>query len=350
MQPDRDLSFDAFRGIVIIAVVAIHAGTVGLLENHSSSDMRDIYILVAYLQSLFFAVPALIFMAGYWSSKKPVSSIRDYKSFLARKLPRILIPYLFWSLVIFGWEAVKTRDLNLYCTSIKLITGNACFPYYFVIVIVQLYLITPVLQYLNRRPYGLALVLTLNIIALSALYFSRVYHIIDRLPAYLPFYSWVIFYAFGLWIGNNGGRIPLSQTRRFLILPALLMALLLSMLEEIVLLSQYDNLNFAISPLKYSSFLYSGCIVLGFLAVREHIKYWPKILVAVGRCSYGIYLIHIFILKRVIEIIQKIGLIWSFPPLGQLVIVLATLSVCFILISIARKLLPEVFCRRVLGF
>jgi surface polysaccharide O-acyltransferase-like enzyme len=350
MRTGKDLSFEAFRGVAIIAVVAIHAGAFSFLEGQLPSDVWKVYTLVAYFQLLFFAVPAFIFMAGYWSSKKPVSSIKDYKAFLVRKLPRILIPYLFWSLVIFGWQAVRTRDLNLYGTMWGLLIGGACFPYYFIIVIAQLYLITPILQYINRRSYGLTLVFALNTVALLFLYLSRVYHVIGHLPAYLPFYSWVIFYELGLWVGNSSDRMFVPPNKRGLVLLALLIALLLSVAEGIVLLSQYNNLNSALTPIKYSSFLYSGCVVLSFLTVRVFIKNWPRILVAVGNYSYGIYLIHIFILRRVVEIVSRIDMVWSFSPLCQLVIILATVAACFVLISITRKLLPEVFCRKVLGF
>jgi peptidoglycan/LPS O-acetylase OafA/YrhL len=88
MQKTRDLSFDSFRGLAIIAVVAIHATYLG----------GSPYSLgfLPYRQLLNAAVPALFFMSGYWSSKKPIKSLADYKTFLKRRLSRIFVPYLFW--------------------------------------------------------------------------------------------------------------------------------------------------------------------------------------------------------------------------------------------------------------
>ena len=352
MQTDRtgrDLSFDAFRGVAIIAVIAIHAASAGFLGGQALSDGMGTYFLVAYFQPLFFAVPAFIFMAGYWSSKKPVNSIKDYKAFLARKLPRILIPYLFWSLAIFGWKAVKTHNPDVYSMIQALLTGRACFTYYFIVLIAQLYVLTPVLQYLNRSVYGPISILLLNAAALLALYFLQIYYGLGGFSFYGLFCVWIIFYEIGLVAGLWHGKFAL-QKRRFFILFVLLASLLLSVMEGIFWLSRYDNLRLALEPIKYSSFLYSVCVILGFLVVRESIKHWPGILVAVGNYSYGIYLIHIFILSRVIVGVQKISIIWSFPPLCQLVIILSTLLICFILINFTRRLLPEAFCRRVLGF
>lgn len=350
MQKDRDLSFDAFRGIAIITVVAIHAGAGDFSWLYSSIGKWNYRFLFTYLQLLFFAVPTLIFMSGYWSSKRPIKSLGDYKTFLTRKLPRILIPYLFWSFVSFGYGVVKTHDINARQIIIRLLTGGACFPYYFIIVIAQLYVITPFLQYINRRSYGPASVLILNIISLLALYLSRVYNVILHLPAYLPFYSWIVYYEIGLLMGNRGNKIFVPKNMRLFILPAILISLLISELEGFILLTEYDNPMFAISPIKYSSMLYSVCIILGFLFVKDRVKYWPKFLVAIGNYSFGIYLIHIFVLNKVIEIVQKSNIIFSLQPLCQLIIVLATVSICFVLISITRKLLPKSFCRRVLGF
>ncbi|MCJ7655830.1 MAG: acyltransferase, partial [Dehalococcoidia bacterium] len=102
MQKDRDLSFDAFRGLAIIAVVAIHSWI------YPTTGVWNLFFIVTYRQLLNFAVPAFIFISGYWISKKPIKSLEDYKTFLIRRLPRVLIPYFFWSLILLGYEAIKT--------------------------------------------------------------------------------------------------------------------------------------------------------------------------------------------------------------------------------------------------
>ena len=350
MQKDRDLSFDAFRGAAIIAVVAIHTSATGFSWRYSATGEWNFFFLVAYRQLLSFAVPAFLFISGYWSSKKPIKSLGDYKTFLIRRLSRILIPYFFWSFILLGYEAIKTHDVNVYRIIFKLLTGGACPGYFFIIVVAQLYTITPLLKYINRKRYGLILVLILNIISLLALYLSRVYNIIGHLPAALPFYSWVIFYEIGLLIGSCNDKTFAPQNMRFFILPVLLVSLLASELEGTILLLKYDNLNFAVSAVKYSSFFYSVCIILGFLLVRERIRYWPKSLVSIGNHSFGIYLIHVPVLNQVVDLVQKSSTIYSFQPLYQFIVVLITISICFVLIRITQKLLPKSLCYRILGF
>ena len=279
----------------------------------------------------------------------------DYKTFLTRRLSRILVPYIFWSLVFLGYTAVKTHDTNVRAIILKLLTGGAYPAYFFIIVLTQLYIITPLLQYINRRRYGLILVLVFNIISLLALYLSRLFGLMRHLPASLPFYSWIIFYEIGLLTGGRDNKTLAPKSMRNFILPATLFFMLLSELEGMFILTKYDNLDFAASSTKYSSILYSASIIFGFLFARERFRNWPKFLVTVGRHSFGIYLIHSFILTIVFRIFQQHNIIYSFQPLYQstpvlIAAVAITVSICVALISITRKLIPRSFCAKILGF
>jgi fucose 4-O-acetylase-like acetyltransferase len=129
MQENRDTSFDAFRGLAIIAVVAIHAIYLG------GSPYSGGFLY--YRQLLNFCVPALFFVSGYWAAKESISSLADYKTFLVKTLLRILVPYLFWSFIWIGCLAVKTRDISGGRIVYLLLTGGACTGYYFVIAIWQ---------------------------------------------------------------------------------------------------------------------------------------------------------------------------------------------------------------------
>jgi len=350
MQKDKDLSFDAFRGVAIIAVIAIHASATGFSWRYSTTGQWNFYFLLAYVQPLLFAVPALFFMSGYWSSKKPIESLHDYGTFLKRKLLRVLIPYLFWSFILLGYAAVKTQKISVYKITLAIFTGGACYPYYFIIVIIQLYLMTPLLDYINRRRFGLILVLVLTAVSFSAVYLSRVCGVIFRLPIYLPFYSWLIYYEIGLLIGASRNKaIPFGNLCLF-ILPVALVSLLMSEIEAATLVSKGNNLLFAISPVKYSTLSYSVCVIVAFLLARERIRHWPKFLATCGGYSFGIYLIHLPVLNQVAEFVRQYERVYLFQPLYQLVVILITISICFVLIGITRKLLPESFCRRVLGF
>jgi peptidoglycan/LPS O-acetylase OafA/YrhL len=344
VQKERDLSFDAFRGIAMLGIVATHAIYLG----GSPNDMGFIY----YRQLLNFAVPVLFFMSGYWSSKEPIESLGGCKTFLTRRLSRILGPYLFWSAILLGYSAIRTHDISGYTIIFKLLTGGACMGYYFIIALAQMYILTPLLQYINRRfdIYGLILVIVFNIAAVFALYLSRLFNVIGQLPVALPFYSWIMFYETGLFMADRYNKVRAGLKTGIFILSAVPLSILISMLETNIVFSKYNNPAFATFAVKYSSFLYSACVILGFIYGREYFRRMPKLLGIIGYYSLGIYLIHMIVLVQVANVFKKFEAVSSIQPLYQLVLVVTTLSICLILISIAKKLLPEYLCSKILGF
>ena len=339
-QKDRDPSFDAFRGLAIIAVAALH---VVYLSGYWSPRF------LFHCQLFDFGVPAFIFISGYWTAKKPIRSLQDYKTYLIKRLTRLLGPYLFWSSLLLAYAAIRTGNVNVQEIIFKLLTGKAIFPYFFIILIAQFYVITPLLHYINRKPYGLMLVLIVNVISLLFRYLSRLCFNF-WFPSVSLFYSWIIFYEIGLLVGRSDNKIFAAKKVRLFILPLLLVSLLASELEGMILLLKYDNLNFALTAVKYSSFFYSVCIILGFLFVREHFHHWPKLLVTIGNYSFGIYLIHVLVLNQVTKLVQKSSTIYSFQPLYQFIVVTLTILTCSVIIGITRRLLPKPFCVKVLGF
>jgi surface polysaccharide O-acyltransferase-like enzyme len=344
MQKDRDLSFDAFRGIAMIAVVAIHAIYLGGFPYNAG--------FVCYRQLLNFAVPVLFFISGYWSSREPIESLAGYKTFLRKRLSRILGPYLFWSIILLGHLVIRTPDISGYTIIFKLLTGGACMAYYFIIVLAQLYILTPLLQYINRRlnVYGLILIAVFSIVVLFVLYLSRVFNVIWHLPIGLPFYSWIIFYEIGIFMAGRGNEVRAGLKTRFFIVFALLLSLAASMLEANILLTRYNNTISANFNIKYSTFIYSVCVILIFIFNRKYFARMPKILSVIGYYSLGIYLIHVIVLGQVVNVFKRFDAVCSIQPLYQLVLVATTLSICLILISATRKLLPEYFCSKILGF
>ena len=344
MLVNRDLIFDSFRGIAIIAVVAIHAIYLG-------GDPGSPGFLY-YRQLLNFCVPAFFFMAGYWSSKKQIRSLKEYRIFLKRKFFRIGIPYLFWSFIFLGYSAFMKPGFNGVEAAFSLLTGGACIGYYFVIVIAQLYVLTPLLQYINRRLnwYGLMLVFIFNLAVVFILYLSRLFQVIPPLPLALPFYAWIIYYEFGLFWGERYSRSSVSLKIRVLIPLGILVFLLVSVLEVSVLLSQYNNAEFASYAVKFSSLAYSVSVILGFLFWRQHFRRLPRLLSIIGRYSFGIYLIHIIFLSCFVKLFGNFSAISSFQPAYQLVLVAATIGTCFVVIGSARKFLPEFVSVKILGF
>lgn len=346
---DREASFDALRGIAIIAVVAMHAIPWQQYTNSVGLSCR---------QLLNFAVPAFLFMAGYWSAKKPISSLEDYKQFLIKRFLRIAIPYLFWSVIYLSYEDIKIHDFDLEKTLVVLLTGKASVQFYFIILIAQLYVLTPLLQYAARKWYGVALVFLLNMIYLLVQYpmyspvissFAEPRQLV-HIPFHVLFLSMVFFYQGGLLMRSHYSGASVPSTIRVAVLPAILLSAAISIKEALMIVAHGGTWLAAISPLKYSSFAYSSSIILGFLALRKGFKNWPKLLVTIGRYSFGIFLVHMIVLRGVVKVLHKIHLSWLPFTLYYSMIVLATLFICVNLISFTRCVLVKPIYNKVLGF
>jgi peptidoglycan/LPS O-acetylase OafA/YrhL len=357
MQKDRDLSFDVFRGFAIIAVVALHAAYMEFFSDTVPKGQWNwnLSFLVTYCQLLTFSVPVFLFISGYWIATKPeIESWGDYKTFLINRLSRVLIPFFFWSVVLLGYAAIQEKRFNLNQILFNLVTGRAAapyYPYYFILVLARLYVLTPLFQYVNSKQHGPTLIVVLNLIGLLALYLSRI-GMISHIPITLPFYLWMIFYELGLLAGSrtDTDEVFLPKNLYFLILPGIFISLLISEMEGLTILSKFKDPFFAAAITRFSSFLYSVFVILCFLAFKKRISRWPDLLVTLGKYSFGIYLIQTPVLNQVAYLVRKSSAIHSFQSLYQLTVVLITISICFIIINVTRKLLPESFCYKILGF
>lgn len=128
----RDTYFDFLRGVAIIMVIGIHTYSDGMM--HINLFMR---------QFLNCAVPLFLAISGYFVGKKSFAEDGAYKSFLKRQMPRVYIPMLFWSL---PWAtfAIKGGDSIAHTILIALTGGMSI--YYFIILIMQYYALTPAIQ------------------------------------------------------------------------------------------------------------------------------------------------------------------------------------------------------------
>lgn len=136
----RDTYFDFLRGVAIIMVIGIHTYSDGLF--HVNLFLR---------QFLNCAVPFFLALSGYFVGKKSFTEKGAYVTFLKRQIPRVYIPMLLWSL---PWAvlAIKGGVSITRAVLLSLIGGMSI--YYFIILIIQYYVLTPVIQKLVMTVWG----------------------------------------------------------------------------------------------------------------------------------------------------------------------------------------------------
>ena len=321
--------FDMLRGVAIFGVVAIHASGAGLQFSEESINFN---FTVMWRNILNFAVPMFLAISGYFLAKKTIGSPKEYVAFQRKQIPRVYIPLLIWSLVWFGFSVI-IYNKSLVHELIKLVSFQSSGPYYFIALIIQYYLLLPVLKKLANNK-GVAFSLLISMVMTCTIFYIRYYTEIN-LPLILyagNFATWLMFFVLGLYLGSKG---EIKTPNKYLV-PLVLTFYALSCAESYVLIALFHQAGDAVTAVKASSFMYSFFLIIFLFNNPNLIK--SKILKQIGVTSFGIYLIHMFaltVISRVIlhlySPIKDISYAYQFFLIG-----IVMLS-CFLCISVFNK-------------
>lgn len=346
----RDRSFDALRGIAIICVIAIHAANSGFKWYAEAEGEWNFYYTLIVKQFYVCAVPLFFFMAGYFAIGKQSLIVSNKLAFVYTKLKRILIPYLFWSLLIIF---VLHRRFDLLYILKHLLFGQALGPYYFLIALSCLIILTPVffIAGFNRR--NLFIVAAINVISLIFIYYLRITSE-TGLPwqyAALPFTSWIFFYYLGLFLAAHKRKILFSRFESLnLSIVFLVISFLSSQIETFYLLEHFGVDAGGKSAIKFSSFLYSLSVINLFLIIRKFDFTYNKYLLLIGEYSFGIYLIHELFRLKLSMLLSHVALLNAVQPLLQILVIVFTLMISVTIIRLSKIMLGEKIALKYLGF
>jgi len=126
----RSNYWDGWKGVAIIAVVAIHASAE--LGNFPAESFNWYFGLV-FRQFINFAVPLFLALAGFFAVRSSTDFGLDY---YRKRLMRVLPPYLFWT-VVFVLLKHPSHFFSPGALSKDIFLGTGIGIGYFVIVLVQ---------------------------------------------------------------------------------------------------------------------------------------------------------------------------------------------------------------------
>jgi len=345
-KKERDLAFDALRGVAIIFVVAIHATDTGWDWYHAENNSWNYDITLILKQFYVFAVPAFFFISGYFTDKGDIASFSSYLNFVKTRSIRLLLPYFFWSMVVI---LLFFKDCSTAVLIKYLLFGTALGPYYFIIVLFILTLATPFIVWLSERKYGFHIVVLISSATMIVLYYFRTTtEHFDWYFSNITVTSWMIFYFIGIHIKLHDMDILIDRLEKAITLLAV--AVILSNLEAFYLTAKFGTTAGGDSAIKFSSFLYSYCIIAIFLILRKTITKWPPALIYLGECSYGIYLIHEIFRWKITDMLANIVILNNIQPIFQLIVVILTLILCVLLINIGRFMWGKKLATNIFGF
>lgn len=128
--------YDFLRGIAILMVVAIHTGPVYHFDTIQG-------LLTVIVRQLFnSAVPIFFAISGYFLAAKNLETKNEVFTFWKHQIPKVYIPVLIWSVPYLLLHIYAGKDL-LEGLILYFICGYSV--YYFIAVIIQYYLLAPLL-------------------------------------------------------------------------------------------------------------------------------------------------------------------------------------------------------------
>lgn len=307
------------RGLAILAVVSNHAVARGFIAmfwwvhryrpvlspNYDQVGTWPYYILVAIQQLAQFCIPAFLFISGFFVAYAARGNppTLSWKVVWAR-IKNLLEPYLTWSVIFYLVALLEGKLLgNGKAYSLleffrRLAIGSVVPPYFFVPLLCQFYLLSPIIVWFAKsKAHHLLFVFACLQLTLTGLSYLKLFGI--TLPSLLHtsgwlFVHWAFFFPLGVVCGFHYKSVQQWLTRfKWPLFVAVIVLGMLSVVESEVLYRLTQDYSWARGHHKLSIFLYGLAFILFFLSIDTRSLPFTRAIEQAGSQSYGIYLLHV---------------------------------------------------------
>lgn len=259
------------------------------------------YSLLLVQQLIMFSVPTFLFVSGYFmafATKRQASTV-SWK-IVGSRIWLLLIPYVLWSLLFFAGDFAQGAVRSLPGYLELLITGGTSPAYYFVPLLIQLYLLSPLLVPLaKRRPLFMLLVAGAIQLAVRTLVYldtlgvslGAAEGLLGLTQSWL-FPSHLLWFTAGVVVGFHLDAFKTVLVRfKWGFLIVALIALPLGVVEWQWVLQRSSETWLPIRETLLDS-LYAAAFIMAFLGFGDLSLPFPEVLGELGSKSYGVYLVH----------------------------------------------------------
>lgn len=200
---------DFFNAIACLLVILIHVLSVGITSLEKTSlQMAVIFLpwkLAAYVVPGFLFTGAVKMALGFGDSEKRLTA-GGYFRYLWRRISKIYLPYVAWVGVYYlyflriGWVE---SGIDVFLNYVWI--GNLSSPFYYVVTVMQFYLLMPLWRWMTNKIPFWAAIPTAAMATLGMLYSEG---ILSQIGIAFPwrdrvFPSYLIFWVLGLYVGKH---------------------------------------------------------------------------------------------------------------------------------------------------
>lgn len=306
-MPTKNLKeITILRSITMLMVIGIHFLNLPQLSLKAGSYGQGFYVLWRAL--LVWAVPCFMFLSMMMVSYHSNEKLRfDTIKFFQKRIYRIVIPYFVWSIVYLAFHYVTHRytkeDFMKSSNWIYwLAYGKAYAHLYFMAIMCQFYLLTPLLYLLAEKcrdsvakAFVIALLPQLGIYWLNRLYIH------DWYPLFTSSFAWYWCIGFlGLWFGFEYQNNLAWLKKHF---KGILVCNVISLGIHFYYSNQiwhqlWEKVSFDTFPYTMNMYAYMLLCIVSVLLFCERVSCrtqtgrFHSFLIEISKYSYGIYLMH----------------------------------------------------------
>lgn len=324
--------FDFAKGIAILAVIIIHSCYFPLYLTLSHNNFSPSFFVISEQinRAMRFAIPVFLISSGALLFLNNLGK-ESLKNFCFKKAKRIVLPYVLFSALgtyIFA-SSGNFIFFNYLSRALKdIFTGSALLPYWFVPVLLQLYIIYPILWYLFvKKKISPAKILLCSFLISLICYFVFYYKYLgwQRYLGQFYFFGSVLFFFV---LGMIFKSMVLTENRQwlqksFFLLFSFLIILMYFLLGLLSPTEAYFNERLIYGPVVFLLLFY-------FYPLFKKVKI-SGFFERIGKQSLYIYLLHYLIF-------YFIGPLLSLPGVLKLNSFLLVFGLAFVNFSITYLL------------
>lgn len=292
------VELDYMRFIACFAVMIVHISATGV-EEYIKGSLPQILMLILN-RSLKFTTPVFVFLSGVTGFYGYRNKKLNYFPFIIKRLKKVLIPYLVWCVVyFFAYIKMGYYHLDIISFIKNVILGNMSYHLYFVIIVIQLYLLGPFFYAILKNSKNKILILMVFAVATALCVEYIRFNLSDRI-----FLKYMFFYILGIYVTLEYDKyISWLRRHKFLIIAGYVIAVIIYTIASYYSLKIYNFIWFLFS------FVSIFFVYLVGLTLKNKMESLYSFIKLFGQSSYYIYLMHPLVLTIMINMTQNRGIL-----------------------------------------
>lgn len=307
------------RAFGIMAVVMIHATSAAYARYDHQSAIYPLYVFLNIFSK--FAVPVFIFLSGFvlfYNYYDKSFTAKTIIAFYKKRISKIVIPFLLFSVFYYGFTKVASYGFSDIQTFIgyftsklflkDLIIGKTYTHLYFVVIIIQFYVIAPFMLYAVKRFPSLGKHIVWIGLLIQWLFIFKLAPELSLKNRGSYCFTYMFYFTAGAFIGiyyiklvhwiniTKQNRTP-RKVLAWVILWTLFIAASLTEVYVYYYLQLHKKLLLSGSQLEFIDEL--RCVLASILLIQLSIWIYSKwsasfvkVLIHLGASSFAIYLMH----------------------------------------------------------